>query len=253
MHITLWSVKCVSVCICFSRPPQEWLLIELASSVGIPGSHGVLFPHPPFPHLPDTPSPPSPFRPHHVIVGWLCSMPGHNMLAVGFSGFRSPHAHQALLIPSCFSQPVAAGSWCINPWPPRSGRHAPEDVPHRLVSSPPGWCGTLIACRGNLLEYTDVRACLLFPCPPPPNKVPALEFLVSHSAWSEVLVIQVCLTLCHPVDCSLPGSSVHENFQARILKWITIPFSRGSSWPRDRTYVSRITDRLFTIWVTRAA
>ena len=125
-------------------------------------------------------SQPSPFRPCHVFVGWLCSTPGHIMLAVGFSGFWSPHAHQALLIPSCFSQPMVAGS--INSLAPSPGRHASEDCPHRLVSSPPGWCDTLIACRGNLLEHTNLRACLLFPCPPPPNKVPALEFLVSHSA-----------------------------------------------------------------------
>ena len=47
-----------------------------------------------------------------------------------------------------------------------------------------------------------------------------------------VLVSQSRLTLCDPMDCSLPGSSVHELFQARILEWVAISFSRGSSQPR---------------------
>jgi len=46
---------------------------------------------------------------------------------------------------------------------------------------------------------------------------------------------QSCPTLCDPMDCSLPVSSVHEIFQARVLEWVAIPFSRGSSWPRDGT------------------
>ena len=51
-------------------------------------------------------------------------------------------------------------------------------------------------------------------------------------------VIQLCPTLCDPMDCSPPGSSVHGIFQARILEWVAIPFSRGSSWPRNQTWVS---------------
>ena len=49
---------------------------------------------------------------------------------------------------------------------------------------------------------------------------------------------QSCLTLCNPVDCSLPGSSVHEIFQARILEWVAITYSRGSSLPKDWTHIS---------------
>ena len=63
----------------------------------------------------------------------------------------------------------------------------------------------------------------------------------------KVLVTQLCLTLCNPVDCSLPGSSIHEILQARILEWVAIPFSRGSSQPRDQTQVSCISGRFFTI------
>ena len=52
--------------------------------------------------------------------------------------------------------------------------------------------------------------------------------------------------------CRLPGS-VHGILQARILEWVTISFSKGSSWPRDRTRVSRIGGRCFNLWATREA
>ena len=60
-------------------------------------------------------------------------------------------------------------------------------------------------------------------------------------------VAQSCLTLCDPMDCSLPGSSVHGIFQAIVLEWIAISFSSGSSLPRDRTQVYHIVDRRFTV------
>ena len=69
--------------------------------------------------------------------------------------------------------------------------------------------------------------------------------------WSESEVAQSCLTLCNLMDCSLPGSSVHGIFQAIVLEWIAISFSRGSSRPRDGTWVSHILDRCFTVWATR--
>ena len=53
-----------------------------------------------------------------------------------------------------------------------------------------------------------------------------VKVLISHSCW----------TLCDPMDCRLPGS-VHEIFQTRILEWVDISFSRGSSWPRGQTWV----------------
>ena len=64
-------------------------------------------------------------------------------------------------------------------------------------------------------------------------------------------VAQLCLTLCDPVDCSPPGSSVHGILQARIMDWVAISFSRGSSQPRDRTHVSSIAGRHFNLWATR--
>ena len=53
-----------------------------------------------------------------------------------------------------------------------------------------------------------------------------------------VLSPQLCLTLCDPVDCSPPGSSVHGTLQVRILQWVAMPSSRGSSQPRDWTCIS---------------
>ena len=64
-----------------------------------------------------------------------------------------------------------------------------------------------------------------------------------------MLVAQLYLTLWDP--CNPSGSFVCEILQARILKWVTIPFSRGSSWLRDRTQVSCATGRFFTVWATR--
>ena len=64
-------------------------------------------------------------------------------------------------------------------------------------------------------------------------------------------VAQWCLTLSDPMDYSLPGSSVCEILQARILEWFAIPFPRGSSIPRDWTQVSCIAGRLFTVWATK--
>ena len=67
--------------------------------------------------------------------------------------------------------------------------------------------------------------------------------------WSKVA--QSFLTLCDPMDYSLPCSSVHGIFQARVLEWVAIFFFRGFSQSRDWTWVSRIVGRCFTIWATR--
>ena len=63
-------------------------------------------------------------------------------------------------------------------------------------------------------------------------------------------VAQLCLTLCDPVDCSPPGSSIHGILQARILEWAAISSSRGSSQPRDWTRVSSIGRRILHCWAT---
>ena len=58
--------------------------------------------------------------------------------------------------------------------------------------------------------------------------------------------LQSCLTLCDPMDCSPPGSSVDGILQARILEWVAMPSSRGSSWPRDLNHVSCFAGKFFT-------
>ena len=68
-----------------------------------------------------------------------------------------------------------------------------------------------------------------------------------------MLVVQLCLTLCDPMDCSPPGSSVHVIHQARILEWIDISFSRGSSRLSDQTQVFCIAGIFFTTYATREA
>ena len=83
-----------------------------------------------------------------------------------------------------------------------------------------------------------------------PGKPHGWRSLVGYCPWShkesdttewlqkkkkKVLVIKLCLTLCDPIDCNLPSSSVQRIIQARILAWAAIPFSRDSSWPGDQT------------------
>ena len=63
----------------------------------------------------------------------------------------------------------------------------------------------------------------------------------------KMVVTQSRLTLCDPMDCSPPGSSIHGIIQASILEWVAIPFSRVSSQLRDQTWISCITGRFFTI------
>ena len=66
----------------------------------------------------------------------------------------------------------------------------------------------------------------------------------------KVKVAQLCLTLCDPMDYSPPGSSVHGASPGKILEWVTISSSRGSSQSRDRTQASRIAGRFLTSWAT---
>ena len=75
-----------------------------------------------------------------------------------------------------------------------------------------------------------------------------LSITLNISLKVKMLVAQSCLTLCNPMDCSPPGSSVHRILLVRILKWVAMPFLRGSSWPRDWTWVFHTASRFFTIW-----
>ena len=80
----------------------------------------------------------------------------------------------------------------------------------------------------------------IFKAPLPPHFI---SVSVAHS----------CPTLCDPMDYTQPGFLVHRILQARTLEWVPISFSRGSSQPRDQTWISCITGRFSTIWATREA
>ena len=77
------------------------------------------------------------------------------------------------------------------------------------------------------------------------NIVAIQRFLLEYSG-SACMYAQSCQTVCNPMGCSPPGSSVHGIFQARILEWITISYSRGSSQPRDQTMSPTFVGIFFT-------
>ena len=107
------------------------------------------------------------------------------------------------------------------------------------------------------------------PCPPPhivmvlplDVKLSYVTCLIGNkTAWCfsflirmGMLVAQLCSTLYNPMNCRPPGSSVHVTSQARILEWVAMLSSRGSSQPRDWTRVSHTAVRFFTIWAPREA
>ena len=62
--------------------------------------------------------------------------------------------------------------------------------------------------------------------------------IMAFGPISDSEVTQSCLTLCDPIDCSLPGSSVHGIFQAIVLEWVAISFSRGSAQPRAHHFMA---------------
>ena len=94
------------------------------------------------------------------------------------------------------------------------------------------------------------RGCLLWPVHSLGKTLIPFAWFILHSKVKVSEVARSCLTLCDPMDCSLPGSSVHGIFQAIVLEWTAISFSSGSSQPRDRTQVSCVVDRRFTLWAT---
>ena len=78
-------------------------------------------------------------------------------------------------------------------------------------------------------------------------KLKTLQNYYENHACMCAKLLQSCLTLCDPMDCYPPGSSVHGILQARILEWVAMPFSRGSSQHRDQTQASSIAGGFFTV------
>ena len=100
---------------------------------------------------------------------------------------------------------------------------------------------------GNQLELWAVSVCFLCLAPGVSKHVCALHQwgLGSHLRVCAQL-LQSCVTLCGPMDCSPPGFSVHGILQARVLEWVAMPSSRGSSQLRDLAQVSCIAGGFFT-------
>ena len=120
------------------------------------------------------------------------------------------------------------------------------DIENRQLSCCPG---TTVGWEkvDRISELANIQHTYCFSVPP----FPTFSLLEQFKEKSEVA--QSCPTLCNPMDCNLPGYSVHGIFHARILEWVTISFFRGSFWPRDWTQISHIEGRHFTIWATREA
>jgi len=114
------------------------------------------------------------------------------------------------------------------------------------------WCKTVGPCCLSILYmgvcvYHSQTSSLSHPYP--------LSLLLIMGLFSKVkvLVTQLCPTLCesdYNMDCGLPGLSVHGILWARVLGWVAIPFSRGSSRSRDHTWIFCIAGVFFAIWVT---
>ena len=81
------------------------------------------------------------------------------------------------------------------------------------------------------------------------NRTRPSDWTELRMKWSEVS--QSCPTLFDPMDCSIPGFTDHGFFEARVLEWVAISFSSGSSQPRDQTRASRVVGWRFTLWATR--
>ena len=78
-------------------------------------------------------------------------------------------------------------------------------------------------------------------------------YLTYMQSEKRKLMTQLCLNFCDPMDCSLPGFSVYGILQARVLEWVAISLSRGSSRLKNWTPVSCIAGRVFTLWASREA
>ena len=102
----------------------------------------------------------------------------------------------------------------------------------------------LILCVRHFAKYSYFKYVASFN----PHSIPMSRYYAVLC-----LVTQSYPTLCDPMNCSPPGSSVHGILQARIVEWVAMPSSRGSFQPKDRTQVSHIVGRFFTIGATREA
>ena len=131
---------------------------------------------------------------------------------------------------SCLENPMDRGGW--------------QATVHGVMKSQT-WLQWL-SMHANIIDTVEAP-CVTFP----PNHSSLLR--ERHYSGSVIILVHIWkkvkmkslsrVRLCDPMDCSLPGFSVHGIFQARVLQRVAISFSCGSSWPRDQTQVSRIVGR----------
>ena len=141
---------------------------------------------------------------------------------------------------------------------PSPGGSAPFNVCPCLSTFKVNVCTIASSCYSVFMVFNDASfgnmyhfPCSLYKC----LWAPACSCCVQCWKCTDMVLgtgglAQSCRTLCDPVEGSVPGSAVHGIFLARILEWVAISFSRGSSQPRDWTQVSCIADRCFTVWAT---
>ena len=154
----------------------------------------------------------------------------------------------------------------INMNPPRAYTCSPSWTP--LPSSSPYHPSRSSQCTSpkdsvsNLdWQFISYMILYMFPCLPPGDLpepgIKHTSFLTTEPLKEHLISLVVVfwslshVWSCNPMDCSPPASSVHRIFQARILEWIAISFSRGCSWPSNWTWVSCIAGSFFTDWATR--
>ena len=92
----------------------------------------------------------------------------------------------------------------------------------------------------SFMENTEIWIIIFLPTPVP---TVILGYFSTHKGMCVCVhakSLQSCQTLCDPMDCSPPASSVHGILQARMLEWVAMPFSRGAFWPRDWTYIAYV-------------
>ena len=134
---------------------------------------------------------------------------------------------------SCSAAAAAAKSLqsCPTLWDPIDGSPPGSPVPGILQARTLEWVAISFSSAWKWkVKVKSLSRIGLFPTP-----------------WTAAYqVAQSCPILCNAKDCSLPGSPVHGILQARTLVWVAIPFPRGSSWPRDQTWVSCTAGSFFT-------
>ena len=156
---------------------------------------------------------------------------------LGFSSERPSQANRLFTLGK-FASPAFPRNFCL-PEGSNTGK-LPRSPPYPI---PPGQVGSLF-----LSWWAETLCCVLKWAEPRmrQGEYPGHSPDVGSESQSPQF-LQSCLPLCNAMDCSPPGSSAHGIFQARILEWVAISFSRGSSQPRDRTHVFCIADRLLLL------